>query len=732
MAPQSSVAAALAQKLRRLRTNYVAVAEDIAARAPRLPAEAVVRVLARYERSRDVRGAFLRIKTRMLQAQSTEKAAAARAKQDAALAVTRKRTAARARELASISDGFEALHTNYRRGRRARWAAVVLDTRRAFAFFETMRERLERKRLHRRATGVATLLRVRSCFRTLRAHARGEKVVNEISRLANRRSARRALGLLQNLRLRGMEICIAIIRADRVAKACAARRGLRGLREIARFERTKRQAAHHGGAATKRRGLTQFALSATARETSRCTRHRAGVFCRRGRLRAAFRHLFSLAAAGSARRARRRRAAGQAATAAKGRGLEALKALVDRAQTQSACDALADAAAAVGRKSRGLATLSEEVARAGRRRRRETAACIGERAVALRALARWQARVDTITHLQRLMRKALRSKGPARPKLRTALDAWWTLRRDGAIGRARLELAEIWRNRRVGRAALAALIASMRDRGRQRRAHCTVDEFHKRNALKRLARLCVYRKRDRAAYAAALARRQLVAFPRLQARVAETSARELKRVARHRLRRGVALLCGRVRAMRLRKARKRLAQLHHRSFTGWPALLRLQESSAHRRRARVARRAQHYEALDVTSARALRRWRFLAASRRSTREKNAPLVDGALVALALRRARRFLTEWRSHVTHARATRHAELTRLVDKFRAWRTLTERRAAARLPPPPSPPRPPVLQRLADDAPVAAPVSLSPQPTYVDLVHLKHHGAGPHSAF
>ena len=201
MAPQSSVAAALAQKLRRLQTNYVAVAEDIAARAPRLPAEAVVRVLARYER-----GAFLRIKTRMLQAQSTEKAAAARAKQDAALAVTRKRTAAPARELASISDGFEALHTNYRRGRRARRAAVVLDMRRAFAFFETMRGRLERKRLHRRAAGVATLLRVRSCFRTLRAHARGEKVVNEISRLTNRRSARRALGSLQKLRLRACTV----------------------------------------------------------------------------------------------------------------------------------------------------------------------------------------------------------------------------------------------------------------------------------------------------------------------------------------------------------------------------------------------------------------------------------------------------------------------------------------------------------------------------------------------
>jgi len=79
------------------------------------------------------------------------------------------------------------------------------------------------------------------------------------------------------------------------------------------------------------------------------------------------------------------------------------------------------------------------------------------------------------------------------------------------------------------------------------------------------------------------------------------------------------------------------------------------------------------------------------------------------------------------VSHARATRRAELPRLVDKFRAWRHLTERR---RQPPPPPPlPRPPVFRRLADDAPVAAPVSFSP-PACVDLVHLKHLGAGPHA--
>ena len=170
----------------------------------------------------------------------------------------------------------------------------------------------------------------------------------------------------------------------------------------------------------------------------------------------------------------------------------------------------------------------------------------------------------------------------------------------------------------------------------------------------------------------------------------------------------------RARATRLRQARTRLAALHRRSVAGRPALLRLQESSARRRRNRVARRAQYYEALDVASARALRRWRLIVASRKSTRERHAPLVDAALVSLALRRARRFLTEWRSHVAHARATRRAELPRLVDKFRAWRHLTERR---RQPPPPPPlPRPPVLRRLADDAPVAAPVSRRRRPAWI----------------
>merc|ERR1712147_398129 len=68
--PQSnggSVAAALRQRLQSLQTSYATKAEDIAARAPRRPAENVIRILERHERSRDVRGAFHRIKTRMFQ-----------------------------------------------------------------------------------------------------------------------------------------------------------------------------------------------------------------------------------------------------------------------------------------------------------------------------------------------------------------------------------------------------------------------------------------------------------------------------------------------------------------------------------------------------------------------------------------------------------------------------------------------------------------------------------------
>jgi hypothetical protein len=727
-----SVAAALRQKLQGIQTTYATKAEDIASRAPRRPAENVIRILERHERSSKVRGAFHKIKTRMFQERAVEKEAARRATRDAQLALERKRVLVRARELDSMSDGLEALRDLAHRKRRERFAEIACDTRRAFAFFAAMRPRLARRKLEGRASGIAALLRVRSCFRTLRAQARRGKLVREISRSANRRHARRALRALQLLKLRGVERRIAFLRADRVAKASAARRSIRAFVEGAAFNRTSRQAALLADAAARRRGLTCFALSATAREAARCARHRGGVFRRRRSLRAAFRHLAALTSARAARRDRRRRAALEAAGAARGRGLAALKALVERGRTRSARDALSDAAFAVSCKIRGLAALREAVARAGRRRRRETAACVGERAVALRSVARWRRRVDAITHLKRLTRKAALSKKPSKPKLRAALDAWWALRRDRAVSKARLELAEVWRNRRRGRAALAALFAMRRDRRQQRRLKCVVDEFQKRNdnshkqgVLIRLARRCQAKRRDRAAFAAALKRRQRLAFPRLQERVAAASAREARRVARQRLRRGVALLRGRVRAHQLRRARTRLAALHRRAVTAPAALLRLQESSARRRRTRVLRRAQHYEALDVASARALRRWRLIAASRKSTRERHAPLVDAALVSLALRRARRFLTEWRSHVAHARATRRAELPRLVDKFRAWRHLTERR---RQPPPPPLPRPPVLRRLADDAPVAAPVSLSP-PAFVDLVHLKHLGAGPH---
>merc|ERR1711903_427266 len=125
-----------------------------------------------------------------------------------------------------------------------------------------MRPRLARRKLESRASGIASLLRVRSCFRTLRAQARRGKLVREISRSALRRSARRALGTLQRLRLRGVERRIALLRADRVAKASAARRSIRAFVEGAAFNRTSRQAASLADAAARRRGLTCFALSA--------------------------------------------------------------------------------------------------------------------------------------------------------------------------------------------------------------------------------------------------------------------------------------------------------------------------------------------------------------------------------------------------------------------------------------------------------------------------------------
>ena len=265
-----SVAAALKQRLQSLQTSYVSKATDIASRAPRRPAENVIRILERHARSRDVRGAFHRIKTRMFQERAVEKAAARRAVKDAALALERKRVLERARELDSMSDGLEALRDLAHRKRRERFAEIACDTRRAFAFFAAMRPRLARKRLESRAAGVASLLRVRSCFRTLRAQARRGKLVREISRSALRRSARRALGALQRLRLRGVERRIALLRADRVAKASAARRSVRAFVEGAAFNRTSRQAALLADAAARRRGLTCFALSATARAAARC------------------------------------------------------------------------------------------------------------------------------------------------------------------------------------------------------------------------------------------------------------------------------------------------------------------------------------------------------------------------------------------------------------------------------------------------------------------------------
>ena len=195
-----SVAAALRQKLQSLQTSYATKAEDIASRAPRRPAENVIRILERHERSSKVRGAFHRIKTRMFQERAVEKEAARRATRDAQLALERKRVLQRARELDAMSDGLEALRDLAHRKRRERFAEIACDTRRAFAFFAAMRPRLARRKLERRASGIAALLRVRSCFRTLRAQARRGKIVREISRSANRRHARRARLLRPRLR----------------------------------------------------------------------------------------------------------------------------------------------------------------------------------------------------------------------------------------------------------------------------------------------------------------------------------------------------------------------------------------------------------------------------------------------------------------------------------------------------------------------------------------------------
>ena len=468
-----SVAAALRQKLQSLQTSYATKAEDIASRAPRRPAENVIRILERHERSSKVRGAFHRIKTRMFQERAVEKEAARRATRDAQLALERKRVLQRARELDAMSDGLEALRDLAHRKRRERFAEIACDTRRAFAFFAAMRPRLARRKLESRAAGVSSLLRVRSCFRTLRAQARRGKLVREISRSANRRHARRALRALQLLKLARRRA------AHRVVTSRPRREGVRGAAlDTSLCGRSGlqpdlaagRAAGRRGGAAARPHGLRP---SATAREAARCARHRGGVFRRRRTLRAAFRHLAALTSARAARRDRRRRAALEAAGAARGRGLAALKALVERGRTRSARDALADAAFAVELQEPRPRFFKEAVARAGRRRRRETAACVGERAVALRSISRWwRRRVDAITHLKRLTRRAALSKKPSKPKLRAALDAWWALRRDRAVSKARLELAEVWRNRRRGRAALAALFAMRRDRLRQRRAPC--------------------------------------------------------------------------------------------------------------------------------------------------------------------------------------------------------------------------------------------------------------------
>ena len=232
-----------------------------------------------------------------------------------------------------MSDGLEALRDLAHRKRRERFAEIACDTRRAFAFFAAMRPRLARKRLESRAAGVSSLLRVRSCFRTLRAQARRGKIVREISRSANRRHARRALRALQLLKLRGVERRIALLRADRVAKASAARRSVRAFVEGAAFNRTSRRAALLADAAARaaRPHVLQFSDGARGRPLRAAPRRRLPPTERRPRS-GIWRRSRPLgrrgAIEGGARRWKRR--------APRGRGLAALKALVERGRTRSA------------------------------------------------------------------------------------------------------------------------------------------------------------------------------------------------------------------------------------------------------------------------------------------------------------------------------------------------------------------------------------------------------------
>ena len=187
----------------------------------------------------------------------------------------------------------------------------------------------------------------------------------------------------------------------------------------------------------------------------------------------------------------------------------------------------------------------------------------------------------------------------------------------------------------AGAAALAALFAMRRSHQQQRRARCVVDEFQKRRDNSQTRR---FNKTPRAEVPIKEAGPRVfcrgLKTPPAAGVPAPTSARRGgERPARRGASRGTTTKRRRAAARRARDAsapaRTRLAALHRRSMVGRPALLRLQESSAAAAESRFEK-GEHYEALGRRVGAALRRWRLIVASRKSTRERYAPLVDAVL------------------------------------------------------------------------------------------------------
>ena len=112
-------------------------------------------------------------------------------------------------------------------------------------------------------------------------------------------------------------------------------------------------------------------------------------------------------------------------------------------------------------------------------------------------------------------------------------------------------------------------------------------------------------------------------LPLLQARVAAASALAGRGTASNA--NAASRCCAAARALNIYAGRGRASRRAPPFNSGPPGFITIaEESSARRRQNRVLRRAQFYEALDVASARALRRWRLIVASRKSTRPRGTP------------------------------------------------------------------------------------------------------------